>query len=191
VATADIDVISHAALFVWEGASMLPEHYDTPHPFNPFGPPAPYGSVSPRDPRVIRVLESMRRRGIILDPTIATMRLSVSAQAEHWAIELAKVAHAMRIPMTVGTDGVSIFEELDVLVDSVGFTPGEALISATSVGAAAIGVSGELGAVVVGNAADLVAYRSDPTASIRNLRQPLQVIARGRLVRMLRSSRVR
>jgi imidazolonepropionase-like amidohydrolase len=184
-------VISHAALFVWEGASTLPEHYDKPHPFNPFGPPAPYGSVSPHDPRVMRVLETMRRRGVILDPTIATMRLSVSAQAEHWAIELAKLAHAMRIPMTAGTDGVSIFEELAVLVDSVGLTPNEALTSATSVGAAAIGVSGELGAVVVGNAADLVVYRSDPTASIHNLCEPMQVIARGRLVRMMRSSRAR
>jgi hypothetical protein len=70
VVAADVDVMSHAALFVWEGASTLSGHYDNPHPFNTFGPPAPYGQVAPRDPRVIQVLETIRSRGIILDPTM-------------------------------------------------------------------------------------------------------------------------
>ena len=184
VATADIDVISHAALFVWEGVSNLPEHYDRPHPFNPFGPPAPYDTVPPTDARVTKVLETIRRRGIILDPTVATMREAVSDQAARWAIELTKVAHAMGIPLAVGTDGVSIFDELEVLVDAVGLTPLEALTSATSVGAAAIGVGGELGVVETGKAADLVVYPSNPSVDIRNLRRPFYVITRGRLVRL-------
>lgn len=41
----------------------------------------------------------------------------IAAAAGHWAIALAKVAHEMRIPMTVSTDGVSIIEEMEVLVD--------------------------------------------------------------------------
>lgn len=183
VVAADIDVVSHAALLVWEGAGKLPSHYDNPHPFNPFGPPAPYSSVSPRDPRVIQVLEAIRRRGIILDPTVVAMRTGVGDVAAHWAIEATRAAHEMGIPLTVGTDGISFFDEIETLVDSVGLTRLEALTSATSVGAAAIGVGAELGTVEAGKAADLVVYPSDPSADIRRLRKPSQVIRSGRVVR--------
>lgn len=183
VAAADIDVVSHAALLVWEGASKLPAHYDNPHPFNPFGPPAPYAQVAPRDPRIMKVLETIRTRGIILDPTVVAMRAAVNDLAAHWAIEVTKAAHEMGIPLTVGTDGTSMFDEIETLVDSVGLTPLEALTSATSIGAAAIGVGAELGTVEAGKAADLVVYRSDPSADIRNLRTPSLVISRGRVVK--------
>ena len=88
----------------------------------------------------------------------------------------------MGIPLTVGTDGISIFDEIETLVDSVGLTPLEVLASATSVGAAAIGVGAELGTVEAGKAADLVVYRSDPSINIRNLRTPSLVIRGGRVI---------
>ena len=182
VADADIDVVSHAALLVWEGAATLPSRYDGPHPFNPFGPPAPYTSVAPSDPRVLAVLATIKRRGLILDPTVAVIGRAVGAAAARWTIEVTKSAHEMGIPLTVGTDGVSIFDEMETLVDSVGLTPREVLRSATSVGAAAIGVGSALGTIEVGKVADLVVYRTDPTADIRALRTPAHVIRGGRLV---------
>jgi imidazolonepropionase-like amidohydrolase len=182
VVAADVDVISHAALFVWEGAATPPKHYDGPHRFNPFGPPEPWDAVEPRDPRIVRVLEVMRRRGIILDPTVAVMKEAVGAIGMRWTVALTKLAHEMAIPIAAGTDGVSLFDELETLVDSVGFTPLEALTSATSIGARAIGVAGELGTVQVGKIADLVIHRSDPSEDIRRLRGPSQVFKNGRLV---------
>ena len=59
VVSSGIDVISHAALLVWEGVEQMPERYNAVEPFNPFGPPAPYFRVSPDQPAVVDVLEAI------------------------------------------------------------------------------------------------------------------------------------
>ena len=190
VISAGSDVISHAALLVWEGAQQLPSTYNGGHPFNPFGPPAPYSTVAPEDPGVIAVLEAMLSRGVILDPTVSTMAGAVSAEASSWALRATRLAHEMGIPISVGTDNpaaghTALFNELEMLVDSVGLTPLEALTSATSVGAAALGAEGELGSVQVGWVADLVVYSNDPTANITSVRYPAFVIKGGQIVSSL------
>ena len=55
--------------------------------------------------------------------------------------------------------------DLELLVE-VGFTPAEALESATRVSSEAIGLAAEVGTVEVGRAADLVAFGGDPTRDI-------------------------
>ena len=92
----------------------------------------------------------------------------------------------MGIPLTVGTDGIPIFDEIETLVDSVGLTPLEAIKSATTVGAAAIGLGSTLGSINVWKITDLVVYRADPAADIRALRKPAHVIRGGQLVGMRR-----
>jgi imidazolonepropionase-like amidohydrolase len=96
------------------------------------------------------------------------MRVDVGDLAAHWATEVTKAAHERGIPLTAGTDGISIFDEFETLVNSVGLTPLEVLTSATSVGAVAIGAGADLGTVEEGKVADLVVYRSDPSTNIRN-----------------------
>ena len=92
------------------------------------------------------------------------------------AIELARLAHEMAIPIAAGTDrdnsAEELFEELEMLVDSVGLTPTEALSAATHIGATVLGLQEMLGSVEVGRVADLVVYESDPTQDIRNARRP-------------------
>ena len=188
VVAAGSDVISHAALFVWEGAQQLPSTYNGGHPFNPFGPPAPYSTVAPDDPRVIEVLKEMRERGIILDATVSTIADSVSAEASVWAVEATRLAHGLGVPISAGTDNpaagpAALFLELEMLVDSVGLTPLEALKSATSVGAAVLGVQDELGSIAEGMVADLVIYANDPTLDITRARHPVYVLKVGQIVR--------
>ncbi len=187
VISAGVDVVSHAALFVWEGAEKMPSTYNGGHPFNPFGPPAPYSTVAPDDPRVLAVLQKMRDRGTILDATLSTMESAVGREAALWAIELARLAHEMAIPIAAGTDrdnsAEELFEELEMLVDSVGLTPTEALSAATHIGATVLGLQEMLGSVEVGRVADLVVYESDPTQDIRNARRPSFVIKNGNIVR--------
>lgn len=182
LATSGVDVISHAAFLVWEGERELPSTYNGGHAWSPFGPPAPYATVSPDDPEVVAVLEAMRSRGVMLDPTITIMAW-VGEEARAWAVELTKLAHEMGIPITTGTDTALLFDEIEALVHSVGLEPVEAIASATSVGAAAIGVEEVLGSVEVGKVADLVVYPADPSADITALRSPSHVIKGGRLVR--------
>lgn len=189
VVSAGVDVISHANLLVWEGADTLPSDYDRGHPFNPFGPPAPYATVPPDAPSVTRVLESMRDRGTILDATVSTIQGSVSEAAFAWAVRVTALAHRMGIPLAAGTDRghfvdayPAVLAELEVLVKDVGLTPLEALTAATRNGARVLGLESTLGTVEAGKLADLVVLGSDPTRDIRYLRDIVQVIKGGRLV---------
>jgi imidazolonepropionase-like amidohydrolase len=182
VVASGADVISHAAFSVWEVPEELPTTYNDPHPWNIFGPPAPYATASYDDPAIVGVLEAMRSRGVILDPTITLMTL-LGEEARTWAVNLTRLAHEMGIPIATGTDTFLLFDEIDALVDDVGLSPLEAIASATSVGAAAVGVDEDLGSVEVGKVADLLVYPADPSVDIGVLRRPSHVIRGGQLVR--------
>jgi imidazolonepropionase-like amidohydrolase len=189
VVNAGVDVISHANLLVWEGADTLPSDYDKGHPFNAFGPPAPYSSVPPDAPSVIAVLDAIRHRGVILDATVSTIRGAVSEAAFTWATRVTALAHRKGIPIAAGTDRQhfvdgypAVLAELEVLVKDVGLTPLEALTAATRNGARVVGRDSTLGSVEEGKVADLVVLESDPSVDIRHLRSVLHVIKGGRLV---------
>lgn len=182
IAASGVHVMSHAAFFVWEGAGEMPLTYNGAHVWSPFGPPAPYGTVSHDDPAVVAVLETMRDRGVILDPTI-TLMAWLSEEARTWAVNLTRLAHEMGIRICAGTDAALLFDEIEALVNEVGLNPLEALASATSVGAAAIGVDGDFGSLEVGKVADVVVYPADPSVDITALRRPSHVIRSGNLVR--------
>lgn len=102
-------------------------------PVEPLRPPAPYGTVAPDDARIVAVLESMRDRGGILEPTISVMRY-LSEEARAWAIDLTRLAHEMDIPISTGTDAALLVDEIEALVRDVGLGPLQAVESATSVG---------------------------------------------------------
>jgi imidazolonepropionase-like amidohydrolase len=189
VVAAGVDVISHAGLLVWEGAATMPKDYDSGHPFNDFGPPAPYAAVAPDDPRVIKVLDAMRTRGVILDATVSTMRGAVSEEAFAWAVRATKLARKKGIPISAGTDRdhfvdghPAVLAELEVLVKDVGLTPLDAIAAATITGARAVGAERTLGSIEEGKLADLVVLSSDPSSDIRHLRDVVAVIKGGRLV---------
>jgi imidazolonepropionase-like amidohydrolase len=190
VVEAGVDVVSHANLLVWEGADSLPADYDAGHPFNPFGPPAPYGLVPPDARSVIRVLEAMRNRGTIFDPTVSTVRGAVSEAAFDWAVRVTKLARGMGIPLAAGTDREpfvdgrpALLAELRVLVDDVGLTPLEAITAATSTAARTVGRENDLGTVEEGKIADLVVLGGDPTVDIQRLADVLYVIKGGQVRR--------
>jgi imidazolonepropionase-like amidohydrolase len=182
VVASGVDVISHAAFFVWEVPAEMPRTYNKPHPWNIFGPPAPYATVAYDDRAIVAVLDSMRKRGVILDPTLTIMTL-LGDEARTWAVNLTRLAHEKGIPIVTGTDTFLLFDEIEALVNDVGFTPLEAIASATSVGAAAVGVEEDFGTVEVGKVADLAIYPADPSNDITVLRHPSRVIKGGRLVR--------
>ncbi len=182
VVASGVDVISHAAFFVWEVPEKMPPTYNGGHPWNIFGPPAPYATVAYDDPAIVAVLDTMRARGVILDPTLTIMTL-LDDEARTWAVNLTRLAHDMGIPVVTGTDTFLLYDEIEALVDDVGFTPLEAIASATSVGAAAIGVEDDFGSIAPGKVADIVVYPADPSADIAALRHPSRVIRGGLVVR--------
>jgi imidazolonepropionase-like amidohydrolase len=93
-----------------------------------------------------------------------------------------RALHAAGIPMVAGTDqtipGYSLHRELEIYVEG-GFTPLEALQSATIVAARALGVDSESGSLQKGRRGDVLLLDADPLADIHNTRKVFRTIAAG------------
>ncbi len=90
--------------------------------------------------------------------------------------------HAAGLPIVAGTDqavpGYSLHRELELYVDA-GMSPMEAIQSATTVPAKAMGMADRVGTVRAGQRADLLLLDADPLADIRATRQVWRTIAGG------------
>jgi len=93
-----------------------------------------------------------------------------------------RALHAAGIPIVAGTDqaipGYSLHREIELYVDA-GFTPLEALQSATIEAAKALGVEGEAGSIDVGKRGDVLLLDADPLADIHNTRKVWKTVAAG------------
>ena len=96
--------------------------------------------------------------------------------------------HRAGVPLMTGSDigapllvpGISIHDELALLVRDAGMTPLEALQAATLTPARVMRLADSLGTVEVGNLADLVLLDADPRADVANTRRVHGVVANGR-----------
>jgi hypothetical protein len=101
-----------------------------------------------------------------------------------WAAMMAtlRTLHQAGIPIVAGTDqaipGYSLHRELEIYVQA-GFTPLEALQSATIVAAKALGVQNESGSIEPGKRADVLLLDADPLADIHNTRKVWRTVAAG------------
>ena len=118
------------------------------------------------------------------------LRDPLSLRREYFADNLKMVGamHHAGVPFMAGTDaapgvyimpGFSLHDELANLVEA-GFTPMEALQTATSNPAKFLGIESSLGSIEPGKIADLVLLRADPLVDIQNTQKISAVIANGR-----------
>jgi hypothetical protein len=84
-------------------------------------------------------------------------------------------------PNTPVVPGAGLHDELELLVES-GFTPMEALQSATRNPARYLGKLADMGTIEPGKLADLVLLDANPLEDIRNTRKVRLVILRGRII---------
>ena len=94
--------------------------------------------------------------------------------------------HDRIVPGTDSGVGSLAFGHLDYdlqLLVEVGFTPAEALISATRISAEAIGMGDEFGTIAPGKIADLVAFESDPTKDVDAFSRVAAVFQAGQRVK--------
>jgi imidazolonepropionase-like amidohydrolase len=93
-----------------------------------------------------------------------------------------RTLHAAGIPMVAGTDqaipGYSLHREIEIYVQA-GFTPLEALQSATIEPARALGVEAESGSLTPGKRGDVLLLDADPLADIHNTRKVWRTVAAG------------
>ena len=99
-------------------------------------------------------------------------------------MEIVGALHKAGIDIVAGTDqavpGHSIYRELELYVQA-GFTPLEALKSATSVPARVMGMDKEAGTIEAGKRADVIILNANPLENISNIRSVDKVIANGTL----------
>ena len=95
-----------------------------------------------------------------------------------------KAAHVLMLAGTDATNpmqipGISLHDELEKLVEA-GFSPYEALVTATRSPQVFLGRSGQAGTVEPGKVADLVLLEANPLEEITNTRKIAGVVVRGR-----------
>jgi imidazolonepropionase-like amidohydrolase len=104
--------------------------------------------------------------------------------------KLVRDMHRAGVEFLAGTDtgpnnpvpvGIGLHDELELLVES-GFTPMEALQSATRNPARYFGTLKDMGTIEPGKLADMVLLNANPLDDIRNTRKINLVVLRGRIV---------
>ena len=194
VIDAGAEVVSHADMFVSEvlppalRQGLTPEYRAARH--------AAYSDTSTMRSAPVRALIArMKERGTILDPTLFIMRPGPDSTGRiderhaalfHGAVEFVRSAHRAGVDIDAGTDALggstpNIHVELQLLVDSVGMSPLEAIRAATLVSARALGMSDSLGTLAPGKKADLVVLAADPSVDIANTITVVAVMKAGRL----------
>jgi len=112
------------------------------------------------------------------DTTTESWKWLNSVYKDKW--ETLRRAKEAGVKIAVGTDAgfvVSHGENAAELVELVkgGFTPMEAIIAATRIGAECLGMEKEIGTIEPGKLADLVIVDGDPLADISVLQQPNKI----------------
>ena len=191
VIAAGPDVISHACYLAYQVSDKRPQTYQQRFPVD-------REAVQAGDNRVMADLfQEMRRRGIVLDPTLyvyeAVERSADGSGREPYctldlAARLTDQARGQGVLISAGTDGEApatashpaIYDEIELLVARAGFSPLEAIRSATMIGAMASGEADRMGSVTAGKIANLLVVSANPLEDIANLRQTLFTVKRGR-----------
>jgi imidazolonepropionase-like amidohydrolase len=151
------------------------------------------------------VAQQMSDRGVALVPTLGVTRCkdffdslgvpdwmqerSLSAAPEHE--QSYRLALAAGVPVMLGSDLPPFWQtdstsatvrELEHM-EAFGLPPRDALLAATQVPAAWLGIDEQVGSVEPGKRADLIAMRQDPTATVSALRTMHWVMKDGRVYR--------
>jgi imidazolonepropionase-like amidohydrolase len=108
----------------------------------------------------------------------------VVAARKQAGLAIVKAMHDAGVPIVAGTDdgvpGQSLLREIELYVEA-GFTPMEALRSATVVPAAAMAMADRVGTIEAGKRADLLVLDRNPLEDIANIRTGHWVVANGRM----------
>ncbi|MBT8488918.1 MAG: amidohydrolase family protein [Gemmatimonadetes bacterium] len=179
VVGAGVDVISHVCRLAWEGMAEAPAEYH--HDEVPR-----YGNFSAESAVFTELFESMRANGTVLDATLA-MYARAAADGDNqlsdrcdvdFARALVARATELDVPVVAGTDFTTpqaepfpaLYDEMEELATGGGLTPMEAILSATSVAAAAIGAEDRYGVLEQGRPVSFVLLADDPLADMSSLR---------------------
>jgi len=185
VVNADVDAISRVPALLYRDDWNLKKD----------GSLAMDGSILGSD-RLDRILDMMKRNGILLDPTLAIFEENLKrvtnsterTELEELLFAVTALAHNGGVSIVTGTDiPISaaddefphLYHEIELLVTRVGLTPMEAITAATKNGAIVLGIDKTHGTIEIGKVANVVVLQADPTEDIRNISRVEFVIKNG------------
>ncbi len=185
---AGADMLAHTPYLVWQGSPRSDDWRDRAR--------GDFLRVGPDSPVIERLLQSMRDRGVALNPTLWIFahelpQDSVGRLRTPWMYAVTRRAARLGVRIVAGTDDMydpkvdslpMLHRELETLVDDAGLTPMQAIVSATANAAWAIGIADSVGTLAPGRTADLLLLTGDPTVDIRNTRAIRLVMQGGRVV---------
>jgi hypothetical protein len=136
--------------------------------------------ISSFEPGITHVAPQLREA---LDQTPVTAASAARAAARfNGYLDTVRLLHQAGLRIVAGTDqsipGYSLHRELELYVQA-GFTPMQAIQSATIVPAQVLGLDKTAGSIAPGKRADLLIISGDPLADIRNTRNVYKTIAAG------------
>jgi hypothetical protein len=109
-----------------------------------------------------------------------TPLLASSLRTQPKAVGIVKLMRECKAPVLAGGGTAGLLDELEALVELAGFSPQEALRSATVEPARFLGRAESMGTVAPGRFADLVVLDANPLEDIANLRRVTAVVVRGK-----------
>jgi len=190
VIDAGVNTISHAGMLARWPSKKIPDEWKKPGLSENFWDSA-FLSLPVND-----YITSMLKNKTILDATLLVYKnrlddpsLSEAAKlttVAQWNIakRFAKLALDKGVPVCTGTDSDEkkyVQREIKLLVSDAGFTPMQAIISATKNGAMAIGIENKTGTIEKGKKANLVLLNANPLENINNIDKIELVIKNGKL----------
>ena len=148
-----------------------------------------YAGLTAADPGISKYIAALAQSGSLLDATLSVYapKGTPSCQIE-LAGDIARAAHKAGVKIIAGTDTDGqrddpypvVDHELERLVNHAGLTANEAIMSATSNAAIAVGKEDELGTLAAGKLANMVFLRKNPLQDIGNVRSVWLTVKRGK-----------
>jgi hypothetical protein len=189
-AAARPETMSHICYLAYQAMDRRPDSYQHRFPVNA----ALFAHGD--NPAMERLFADMRRRGIVLDPTLRVYREGERAARAggkppyctlDLALRLTNQAWRAGLALDAGTDGEtgradpwpSLLEEMELL-GRAGLPPLEVIRAATLTGARAIRREREMGSIAPGKIANLIVLERNPLEALSNLRSGVLVVKRGR-----------
>jgi imidazolonepropionase-like amidohydrolase len=138
--------------------------------------------ISGFEPGILRVAPELKEA---LETMGAAPAKAAQSAATFRAMETTvRILHQAGVPIVAGTDqtvpGFSLDREIELHVQA-GFTPMEAIQSATIVAARAMGMENDSGTIEVGKRADVILVDGNPLENISDIRKVSAVFAGGRM----------
>ncbi|WP_316839783.1 amidohydrolase family protein [Pedobacter gandavensis] len=126
------------------------------------------------------LLDQIKEKNIYLDPTLNVYALTGDPKIKHYKLIL-KQMHDYGIPVVAGTDNEgSLIQELENYV-SLGFSPLEALQSATIIPAKMMNMTAQSGSLNQGKNSDVLVLDANPLEDFSTL-QRLNIIIKGQSI---------